>query len=688
LLALALLTLLSLISLSRGAFTESWLRLLRQAFGWGAYLTPLMFGVMGIWLHVTGSKREPEVAWEKIVGAALLFTVGLALTHSLSSPEDPKALATQGDGGGYLGWLVSWALVSNLGRLGAYIAIVALASVAIVMLSGLSPAEIAQAFKRGWERLRYFGEGRLSRLRHWRKARPSIASSPERAPEPSRSARGPIFPRIIGGAQGWRLPPIAEIMEDSLDQEISQAEIRRRVKIIEETLVSLGVPAKVVEVNQGPVITQFGVEPGFTDGRGGRRMRVKVSKISALVDDLALALAASPVRVVAPVPGRSIVGIEVPNAELTLVALRGVMESEAFKKLNSKLAISLGRDVSGEPVVADLATMPHLLIAGATGSGKSVCINSVIACLLCNNTPDDLKLLMIDPKRVELTNFNGIPHLLAPVIVDLERVVGSLQWAMREMDQRYKKLAQAETRNIEEYNKRVGPQGEKRLPYIVVFVDELADLMMLAHDEVERALVRIAQMARATGIHLVIATQRPSVDVVTGIIKANFPARISFAVTSQVDSRVILDMAGAERLLGRGDMLYMASDSSQLVRLQGCFVSDNELARLVSYWKGTGVGPSIPTSFYKAEEMTQRPLWEDMKAKEKEASRRDDLLEEAIEVVRKHNRASVSLLQRRLRIGYSRAARLIDLLEEQGIVGPDQGAGRSREVLIEEEDTS
>jgi S-DNA-T family DNA segregation ATPase FtsK/SpoIIIE len=689
LLVLALLTLFSLISLSRGALTEGWVHLLRLAFGWGAYLTPVIFGVVGIWLLLKGSDREPEVALEKALGAALLFALGLALSHLSASVADSRAWAAEGGGGGYLGWLVSWILVSSLGRLGAYIAIVALASVAIIMLSGLSPAEIVQALRQGWERLRYLWEGRLSRLRHWRQARFSIASSSERATEPSRSARGPIFPRIIGGAQeGWRLPPISEIMEESLDQEISQAEIRRRVKIIEETLVSLGVPAKVVEVNQGPVITQFGVEPGFTEGRGRRRMKVKVSKISALVDDLALALAASPVRVVAPVPGRSIVGIEVPNAELTLVALRGVIESEAFKKLSSKLAIGLGRDVSGEPVVADLATMPHLLIAGATGSGKSVCINSVIACLLCNNTPDDLKLLMIDPKRVELTNFNGIPHLLAPVIVDLERVVGSLEWAMREMDQRYRKLAQAEARNIEEYNKRAGPQGEKRLPYIVVFVDELADLMMLAHDQVERALVRIAQMARATGIHLVIATQRPSVDVVTGLIKANFPARISFAVTSQVDSRVVLDMAGAERLLGRGDMLYMASDSSQLVRLQGCFVSENELARLVSYWKGTGVGPSIPTSFYRADEMIQRPLWEEMKAKEEEARRGDDLFDEAIAVIRKHKRASISLLQRRLRIGYSRAARLIDLLEDEGIVGPDQGAGRSREVLIEEEDTS
>ncbi len=685
-LALALLTLFSLLSLSRGALTEGWLHLLRLALGWGAYLAPLVFGAAGFWLLRTGSGREPQVAWEKVAGAALLFALGLALTHSFSAAEDPRALAAEGGGGGYLGWLVNWALASSLGDLGAFIAIAALASIAVIMLSGLSPAEIGQALRERWIGLRYPGQNRLPRLRRWGQARPTVAPSPEPATEPSRPARGSIYPRIIGGDQEWRLPPVAEILEDSLDQDISQAEIRKRVKIIEDTLASLGVPAKVVEVNQGPVITQFGVEPGFVEGRAGRRTKVKVSKISALADDLALALAASPVRVEAPVPGRSIVGIEVPNAELSMVALRGVMESEAFKKLDSKLAIGLGRDVSGEPVVADLKAMPHLLIAGATGSGKSVCINSIIACLLCNHTPDDLKLLMIDPKRVELTNFNGIPHLLVPVIVEMERVVGSLQWVTRQMDQRYKKLAKAEVRNIEDYNKRAGARGESRLPYLAVFVDELADLMMLAHDEVERALCRIAQMARATGIHLVIATQRPSVDVVTGLIKANFPSRISFSVTSQVDSRVVLDTVGAERLLGRGDMLYMASDSSQLVRLQGCFVSDRELDRLVRYWKGPEVGASTtPTSFYRVEEVTQQPLWEEMRAKEKEASRRDDLLEEAIAMVRKHNRASISLLQRRLRIGYSRAARLIDLLEEQGIVGPDRGAGRSREVLSEEE---
>jgi len=652
-----------------------------------------MFGAAGFWLLRTGSGHEPQVAWEKVVGAVLLFALGLALTHSFSAAEDPGALAAEGGGGGYLGWLVNWALVSSLGDLGAYIVIAALASIAVIMLSGLSPAEIAQALREKWPGLRYSGQNRLPRLRRWGKASPTVDPSPESTTAPSHSARGPIYPRIIGGDQKWRLPPVAEILEESLDQEISQAEIRKRVKIIEDTLVSLGVPAKVVEVNQGPVITQFGVEPGFIEGRAGRRTKVKVSKISALADDLALALAASPIRVEAPVPGRSIVGIEVPNAELSMVALRGVMESEAFKKLDSKLAIGLGRDVSGEPVVADLKTMPHLLIAGATGSGKSVCINAIIACLLCNNTPDDLKLLMIDPKRVELTNFNGIPHLLVPVIVEMERVVGSLQWVTRQMDQRYKKLAKAEVRNIEDYNKRAAPRGESHMPYMVVFVDELADLMMLAHNEVERALCRIAQMARATGIHLVIATQRPSVDVVTGLIKANFPSRISFSVTSQVDSRVVLDAVGAERLLGRGDMLYMASDSSQLVRQQGCFVSNRELDRLVRYWKVPEVSASIPpsassgrsTSFDRVEEVAQQPLWEEMRAKEKEARQKDDLLVEAVAMVRKHNKASISLLQRRLRIGYSRAARLIDLLEEQGIVGPERGAGRSREVLSGEE---
>jgi S-DNA-T family DNA segregation ATPase FtsK/SpoIIIE len=472
-------------------------------------------------------------------------------------------------------------------------------------------------------------------------------------------------------------------MEDSLEQEISQAEIRAKVKIIEETLASFGVVAKVVEVNQGPTVTQFGVEPGYVERRDSsgriKRSKIKVSKISSLANDLALALAASPIRIEAPVPGRPIVGIEVPNSEPSLVALRSAMESEAFRRLDSKLKIALGQDVSGQAVVADLAIMPHLLIAGATGSGKSVCINSIVACLLCNNTPDTLRLLMVDPKMVELTNYNGIPHLIRPVVVELEEVVKVLHWTTKEMDRRYRLFAESGSRNIENHNEGLVAQGKASLPYIVVVIDELADLMMISPDQVERSICRIAQMARATGIHLVIATQRPSVDVVTGLIKANFPARISFAVTSQVDSRVVLDMVGAERLLGRGDMLYMASDSSKLVRLQGCFVSDRELSRLVHYWKGIRVPQEL-----RPEEVVQQPLWADFIAKEQEAAQADDLLDRAIEVVCKHNRASISLLQRRLRIGYSRAARLIDLMEERGIIGPEESRGRGRRVLITE----
>jgi S-DNA-T family DNA segregation ATPase FtsK/SpoIIIE len=468
-----------------------------------------------------------------------------------------------------------------------------------------------------------------------------------------------------------------------VEAELSSAEIRFKVRIIEDTLKSFGVPVKVVEVNQGPVITQFGLEPGYLERpeRNGKikKVKIKVNKISALANDLALALAASPIRIEAPIPGRSLVGIEVPNSEISLVSLKSVMATDAFAEIDSTLAIGLGQDVSGQPVVGDLATMPHLLIAGATGSGKSVCINSLIACLLLNNTPDDLNLILVDPKRVELVNFNGIPHILGKVIVEIDQVVGTLKWATREMDRRYRVFSRVGVRNIEGHNQLAIARGEKTLPYIVIFIDELADLMMISPEEVERAVCRIAQLARATGIHLVMATQRPSVDVVTGLIKANFPARISFAVSSQVDARVVLDGPGAEKLLGRGDGLYMASDSSKLVRLQGCFVSDGELRRLVEYWKS-----QHRESLLSSGQLQQQPLWEDMIAQAQEAERKqvDPLYQDAVDLVREQGRASVSLLQRRLAIGYSRAARLVDRMEADGIVGPYEGPGTLREVLI------
>jgi S-DNA-T family DNA segregation ATPase FtsK/SpoIIIE len=417
---------------------------------------------------------------------------------------------------------------------------------------------------------------------------------------------------------------------------------------------------------------------------------VRVSRIVNLSNDLALALSASPIRIEAPIPGRPYVGLEVPNTSTNVVTLRNIMESDQFYRAKGPLKLALGQDVSGNAAVADLSTMPHLLIAGATGSGKSVCINAVVACLISVHTPDTLRLLMIDPKMVELVQYNGIPHLLAPVVTDLERVVGVLSWATREMERRYKLFAKEGVRNIVSYNEKAVKSEFELLPYIVLIIDELADLMMMAPDEVERAITRIAQMARATGMHLIIATQRPSVNVVTGLIKANFPSRVAFAVTSQIDSRVILDSPGAEQLLGKGDMLYMASDSAKLQRLQGVYVSDKELSRLVRFWKGPTDGPdrSPRGPVQVPDNMVQQPLWDELKAIEKAIadSNQDDMLEKAVEMVRDQGRASVSLLQRRLRIGYARAARLIDEMEEQGIIGPDEGGGKARTILVTQAD--
>jgi len=689
---IALITVLSLFSFSRGTLTASWLHLLRIGFGWGAYVLPVGLGAVGFWLFLVGFGRPVPVPLETVLGTVLLFLGGLGLLHYFA--RDPQAVALSGGGGGHLGWLISRNLIGALGDLGALFVLLAIVIIGFIALFSISLAGVVGSLSTLWQRLLDWYRSRSAGIRGISRP-PKDESLPARlmakvgerarrprtqATTPPAAERGVLFPRVVGGTKEWRLPPLEDILDKTAEQELSQAEIRAKVHIIEETLANFGVPVKVVEVNQGPTVTQFGLEPGFVErkDRAGRnrRVKVKVNRISALANDLALALAASPIRIEAPVPGRSLVGIEVPNVSISLVSLRSVIESEAFRRIDSRLRIALGQDVAGQPVAADLALMPHLLIAGATGSGKSVCINSITTCLLLNNTPDDLRLIMIDPKMVELTNFNGIPHLLVPVVIEVERVVATLKWVTHEMDRRYRLFSRASARNIEMYNQMRISRAESKLPYIVVLIDELADLMLVAPEQAERSICRIAQLARATGIHLVIATQRPSVDVVTGLIKANFPARISFAVTSQVDSRVVLDTGGAEKLLGRGDMLYMASDSSKLVRLQGCFVSDAELQRLVEYWRGFRTSAPLPPGAA----LVQQPLWKEMLAKEKEEAGRDDLLDKAIEIVREQNRASISLLQRRLRIGYLRAARLIDTMEQQGIIGPQESAGRGRQV--------
>jgi S-DNA-T family DNA segregation ATPase FtsK/SpoIIIE len=473
---------------------------------------------------------------------------------------------------------------------------------------------------------------------------------------------------------GWGLPPI-DILDISPEVEFSQADNMQRAKLIEDALTSYGVDGKVVQINAGPTVTQFGIEPGWDKktkeikekDRDGNvqvrteevsKTRVKVERITSLANDLALSLAAPSVRIEAPVPGKPVVGIEVPNTITSMVSLRGVIETSSFQKMKTKstLSLALGKGAGGEAVAGDLARMPHLLIAGATGSGKTVCLNSVICCLLLHNTPYDVKFIMIDPKRVELTPFNSIPHLATPVIVDTSKALGTLRWLNQEMDKRYQQLASAGARNIESYNK--SRQGTEKLSYLVLIIDELADLMMTSFDEVEHILCRLAQLARAIGIHLIVATQRPSVDVVTGLIKANFPTRISFAVTSQVDSRTILDSGGAEKLLGKGDMLYMPTEAGKPKRLQGCFVSDAETERLVYFW---GSQRKEGSDSLKIEELV--PTLADTK---KESRSDDPLLDAARQLAQEHEHISTSFLQRRLRIGYPRAARLMEQLEEEG----------------------
>ncbi len=544
----------------------------------------------------------------------------------------------------------------------------------------------------------------------------------EPAPPPAPAAAPAASSAIYAVQRDWTLPKIEDVLEPGSDAAMKEADIRQRAALIEDTLRAFGVPARVVEVNRGPTITQFGVEPGFSELKGGKQVKVKVSRIAALADDLALALAAPRIRIEAPIPGRALVGIEVPNGETALVALRDVMESEEFETLRRKtrLPLALGQDVSGRPVVADLTHMPHLLIAGTTGSGKSVCVNAIIVTLLCTNSPEDLRLLMIDPKRVELTGYNGIPHLIAPVVVELEKTTAALQWVTREMDRRYRLFAKRGARNIVEFNARVAAQASaapaapeqagggqlddelRKLPYIVVVIDELADLMMMAPDETEKIICRLAQMARATGIHLILATQRPSVDVVTGLIKANFPARIAFTVATSVDSRVILDGPGAEKLLGRGDMLVVTPEQPAPMRAQGCFLSPVEIERVVRHWRAQ-LGHASPAGVPGALEPTitappveaapsadlfsAPPTWEEARAlseaaREVNAGGKDDkLFNEAVATVRLQGKASISLLQRRLRIGYTRAARLIEEMEERGIVGPAVPGQQYREVL-------
>jgi S-DNA-T family DNA segregation ATPase FtsK/SpoIIIE len=678
LLVLAVVTILGLIRFTSGTLLDSWIRFWRRVLGWGVLGLPLLLGGLGILLLQGWIEHPTRWPWRKLISGEIAYLSLLTTFHAAAFGSDPWLLADTGMGGGLVGWALSGLLIPLIGRLPT-----ALLAMLVTIVAGSWTAGVTR------EDVYYlFGQIRARVKKTIPEPERTVEQLPSPAPPTRPDTKRPHRLKIITATESnsrrpfkrdRRLPPL-DLLDEAEPPSISEKEVQRKVEKTEKTLAEFGLPVRVTEVRRGPVVTQLGVEPGYIEriGPDGQPwdQKVRVGQISALAKDLALALAAPSLRIEAPVPGRSIVGIEVPNDEISIVHLRPVIESQAFRRIKSPLAVALGRDVSGAPVAANLAAMPHLLIAGATGSGKSVAISSMVTCLAFNNPPERLRLVMIDPKLVEMTRFNGLPHLLGHVEVELERITGVLRWVTREMDQRYKLLSESGVRHLDDYNRRSRRERVEALPYIVVVIDELADLMTLAGADTEQTITRLAQMARAVGIHLVVATQRPSTDVVTGLIKANFPARISFAVPSQIDSRVILDQVGAENLLGRGDMLLLNPELGHPVRVQSCFVSDREIEALVDYWQEEA-----------GEEQPEPAPWEAMvQADALLGNDRDPMLEEAIELVRQEGGASTSLLQRRMRIGYPRAAFIMDQMEQLGVIGPPETGGRIREVLPEDDE--
>jgi len=691
LIVVGLLTLLAALTAQSGQLTQWWTNFLQKGIGWGAYALPLILLILGAWFLLSRMENLPKVTLDRVIGIVLLFFNLLVWFELIDRSFAP---VNQPTGGGLIGGGIYPVLASSLGKAGTIIVMLAWLLIALVFLVDLSMADLA-----AWvtEKLNHFkgkvNEDIRSKMEQRQLEKEEARLTDEEpayqaAPHQAAIINAPIAaqtPKNQSDSEGpeWKMPVPSELLDAVTPPPLDVESDEDRARVIEETLRAFNAPAKVVEIRRGPAITMFGVEPDYLESRTGKT-KVRVSNITRLADDLAMALKASRIRMQAPVPGKGYVGIEVPNIKTAMVSILDIVESPQFIGNPSPLKFALGKDVTGKPFTADLASMPHLLIGGTTNSGKSVCVNSILTGFLLNMNPDQLRLLLVDPKRVELTVYNGIPHLLADVIVDAEKVVGALQWMLREMDLRYRTFEADSARNIDEYNYHRTKAGEKILPYIVVVIDELADLMMLAPDETERSLTRLAQLARATGIHLIIATQRPSTDIITGLIKANFPARIAFAVASNTDSRVILDQPGAERLLGRGDMLFQAPDAAAPVRLQGTYVSDLEIAAIADFWRNQSSIEGSPERPDKAIiyshsplPMTQEPLWKEL---EKDPNA-DPIAEEALKVIRKEGRASVSMLQRKLRIGYTRSSRLIEKFQEDGIIGPPNPQTGTREVL-------
>ena len=696
---------------------ESWTLLLAGRMAW-----PLVFSLLITGAVLLLGRQAGYWHPEALVGAELLLLSLASLEHISSHQVAEWDIPAAGQSAGLMGWGAGNLFISLFGQLPAALSAVLLALLSIYLLFRHTP--LIYLFG-------YIGQLRHSMAESWTDqsqppslepgaSPPPLEAEPEQFPleredvyesqssanvdDPSppnafppetsdlNEAGRPIQAELpVPAAVPARRRPKASVSGESplkrsrkerdlpaamvLDDDAAQLkwDIEGMAEIILETLQDFDIPVEIVNIESGPTITQFGVQPLYVE-RGGEKRKVRVSRIASAADDLALALAAPAIRIEAPVPGQPFVGIEVPNPEKTMVGLRGILQSKQMAGQGGTLPLALGRDTSGTPVVADLARAPHLLIAGATGSGKSACINGVIVSLLMYHGPESLRFIMVDPKLVELPGYNHIPHMIGKVITDLEDVHGALTWLLLQMDERYRLFREYTVRNIDAYN-RLARRRKKLdpLPRIVLVVDELADLMMTAPEEIEKQLVRLAQMARATGIHLVLATQRPSTDVVTGLIKANFPSRIAFAVTSQVDSRVILDSPGAEKLLGQGDMLLMRPDKAKIQRVQGSYVTDSEIKRVVDWWieRDQIENPDRPAA--------RVAPWIGLLDR---LDDEDELLAEAIDAIRGVKTISASFVQRELQIGYPRAARLVTLLESKGFIAADPGGGQSRKVLL------
>lgn len=682
--ALALLVSLSLAGIA-GIWGTYLFKFLSMIFGVITYVVPLIFLLIAIALYKQDLENEEESKFylRTYIGSFLLTgsVAGLIHIFQITSTVAAFDLAAQGEGGGYLGAIFAGPAFNLFGFWAGCIILFALFIIGLLVtfdisLNKLFPKRLVptsiEAEAAAPLKINSMGkEGFVSEKivpQNKKLADEDEDEEVEVAVRPVPAKSNIVQPKneqikmdaiILEDRKDWKLPPF-DLLDDS-ETEVDSGNIEINVELIKKTLSDFGIQAVMGEVNVGPTVTQYTLTPAAG---------IKLSQIAALQNNLAMALAATSLRMELPIPGKALVGIEVPNKSTAMVRLRQVMQTKEFIDNKSKLAMALGRDVAGQPMVVDLAKMPHLLIAGATGTGKSVAINSLLISLLYRNTPQDVKFIVVDPKRVEMTPYNGIPHLLTPVIMDHEKAVNALKWAVAEMDRRYHLLSEVGKRNITEYNQSAG----LTLPFIIILVDELADLMSVAQADVESTIVRLAQMARAVGIHLVLATQRPSVEIITGLIKANITSRIAFAVASQIDSRTILDSAGAEKLLGNGDMLYTSAEYNRPRRIQGAYLGEKEVKKVVDFFKAQ-TGAVIYN-----QEVVEKPKHAlGISGMEGDSGDDDPLLEEAKDEVMRAGKASASLLQRRLRVGYARAARLLDILEEKGIIGPGEGA-KPREV--------